>query len=157
MSTEPTEEFEKAAVRLLALLIKLSGWTRRRLDAHLGYSVGYMSRLLTGNTKLLYTHILEILNTIGLEPARFFDVLHPGTSPQHLLEILERARRIGQGVEEDPALLPIGERVRVSVDRFRVEFGERRVRDLSPRQPKSAGGKGASPRKRRTSAAKRSS
>ena len=127
-SDESSEDYEKAALRLLVLLIRVTGWTQRRLDRHLGYSVGYISRLLTGNTKLLYAHILDILKAIGVEPARFFEVLHPDTSPQHLLEVLERAHRLRDAGEQDPAVLPVGERVRLSLDRFRVEYGARRVR-----------------------------
>jgi transcriptional regulator with XRE-family HTH domain len=125
---ESHEDYEKAARRLLVLLIRVTGWTQRRLDRQLGYSVGYVSRLLTGNTKLLYTHILEILKAIGVEPARFFEVLHPDTSPQHLLEVLERAHRIRDAAEKDPAGIPVAERVGLALDRFRVEYGARRVR-----------------------------
>lgn len=127
MSTPAFEDYEKAAVRLLGILIRITGWTQRRLDRRLGYSLGYMSRLLTGNTKLLYTHILEILNAIGIEPARFFAVLHPDHSPEHLLALIEETQRIAAGGEEDPARLPVGKRVRLAVDRLQAEFGARRV------------------------------
>jgi len=151
MSTDSTEDYEKAALRLLVLLIRITGWTQRRLDRHLGYSLGYMSRLLTGNARLLYSHILEILGAIGVEPARFFAVLHPDSSPEHLLALVEQTRRIAEGAEKDPAGLAVAERVRRSVERLRVEFGARTVRGGS--QPGSES-PGASPGRRRRSSAR---
>lgn len=154
MATETSEDYERAARQLLALLIRISGWTQRRLDSHLGYSVGHVSRLLTGNTRLLYSHILDLLGAIEVEPVSFFDVLHPSTSPLHLLDLVARVRRIGEGKADDPALLPVEERVRRSVERFRVEIPGRRMRGGAHGGSKA---EGASPRKRRSSPSKRSS
>ena len=145
MATETSEDYERSARQLLALLIKISGWTQRRLDSHLGYSVGHVSRLMTGHTRLLYIHILDLLGAMGVEPAIFFEVLHPSASPLHLLELIARVRRIGEGKADDPALLPVEERVRRSGERFRVEFPGVRVR----------GGGHGGPRKRRSSPPKR--
>lgn len=152
--TTTTEDYERAALRLLKLLVRVSGWTQRRLDAHLGYSVGVVSRLLAGKTRLLYTHILDILAAVGVEPASFFDVLHPSTSPLQLLELVARVRRIGAG-EDDPALLPVEERVQLSVERFRAEIGGVKIRGGAHGGSKLQGS--PSPRRRRSSAAKRSS
>lgn len=76
----PVEPYEEAAVRLLSVLIQLTGWTRQEVDERLGFSRGYTSRLLTGNCKLLYRHVLLILDAIGVSPALYFEVLH-GTAP----------------------------------------------------------------------------
>lgn len=78
-----TLEYEKAALRLLSVLIELTGSNRQEIDERLGFSRGYTSRLLTGNCKLLYRHVLSILDTIGISAELYFGVLHgPGRLPR---------------------------------------------------------------------------
>ncbi len=101
MAVEP---YEAAAVRLLSVLIQLTGWTRQEVDERLGFSRGYTSRLLTGNCKLLYRHVLLILEAIGVAPAHYFEVLHgtgplaarvrAGDAPDLEARIREAARRV---------------------------------------------------------------
>jgi transcriptional regulator with XRE-family HTH domain len=127
------EEYERAALKLLGLLIQVTGWTRRRLDARLGFAQGYLSRLLTGNTKLLYTHILAILAEVEIEPAQFFAVLHPEAERRTVIELVERARRIAAG--EEPVPESLDERMQRFVDRVKVECGGRTRR--KPRRPRT--------------------
>lgn len=120
MAVEP---YEEAAVRLLSALIQLTGWTRQEVDQRLGFSRGYTSRLLTGNCKLLYRHVLLILEAIGIAPALYFEVLH-GTGP-----VAARARPGGDAPDLEA-------RIREAARRVAGELG------MPARAP------GAKPRKR---------
>jgi hypothetical protein len=124
MAADP---FEKAAVRLLSVLIQLTGWTRQEVDDRLGFGRGYTSRLLTGNCKLLYRHVLAILEAIGIAPAFYFDVLH-GTGP-----VAGRSRPAGQPNEADTEA-----RIREAARLVVAEIGRpARAPGAKPRRKKS--------------------
>jgi hypothetical protein len=82
-------------MRLLSVLIQVTGWTRQEVDDRLGFGRGYTSRLLTGNCKLLYRHVLGILEAIGIAPEFYFRVLH-GPGP-----VAGPSRRAGQPNEAE--------------------------------------------------------
>ena len=70
------DEQVEAARKLLERLILGAGRTRQEVDGALGFTQGYMSRLLSGHFKLTYRHILQILKVLGIEPDFFFATLH---------------------------------------------------------------------------------
>lgn len=84
----------QAALMLLSSLIRVRGWSRNALDRELGFRTGYLSRLLLGNTKLLYEHILLILEAIDIEPSFFFNCLHGPGAPERLEEVPPRIEQI---------------------------------------------------------------
>jgi transcriptional regulator with XRE-family HTH domain len=128
------EEYERVALELLASLIQVTGWTRRRLDARLGCAQGYLSRLLTGHTKLLYTHILAILAELQIEPAQFFEVLHPKAERRQVVDLIEQARRIAAG--EEPVPESLDERIRLFLGKVKAERGGRTRRKPHRRKPR---------------------
>ena len=70
------DERVEAARKFLLRLILASRITREEIDRRLGWSRGATSRLLTGNAKLTYRHILEILGVLKVDPYFFFSTLH---------------------------------------------------------------------------------
>jgi hypothetical protein len=132
-----TTEFEKAARELLSSLAQVTGWTLRDLDAHLGFAPGYTSRLFAGHIKLLYSHILLVLDAIGLEPSFFFDTIHPSTSPEQVLELLDRARLVAAGREAP--VPPLDLRVRQAIETTAARSGQA-VRERRGRRGRSGAG-----------------
>lgn len=78
---DPIKDDLKAALRLLDNLIYASGRTKQDLDRALGVSRGYVSRVLSGETRLTYETILRILEVLGLERSLFFDTLNRKRRP----------------------------------------------------------------------------
>jgi plasmid maintenance system antidote protein VapI len=72
-----TDEALKAARTLLRRLIQAQGFTLGEIDAKLHFARGYVSRLIHGQARLTYQHILTIMAAIGVDPALFFSTLHP--------------------------------------------------------------------------------
>jgi transcriptional regulator with XRE-family HTH domain len=70
------DERVEAARRFLLRLILASRITREEIDRRLGWSRGATSRLLTGNAKLTYRHILLLLGVLNVTPDFFFSTLH---------------------------------------------------------------------------------
>ena len=66
----------EAARKFLLRLLLASRLTREEVDRRLGWSRGATSRLLTGNAKLTYRHILQILEVANFAPDHFFSTLH---------------------------------------------------------------------------------
>ena len=64
--------------RLLGALIRVSGQTRQTLERRLGWSAGYLSRLLAGSIDLKMRHVLLICEALGVEPGEFFHMAYPG-------------------------------------------------------------------------------
>jgi transcriptional regulator with XRE-family HTH domain len=109
------EPDERAALKLLSALVQVTGWTRSDLDQRLGFAGGYTSRLLTGNTKLLYVHVLMILDAIGIERSFFFSTLSPrSSSPREMLAALQELQRHAEGAAAAPP--PVEERIRQAVE-----------------------------------------
>jgi len=146
MSTTLDERVE-AARKLLEKLIDATGWTRQELDEKLGLSHGYLSRLLTGNTKLTYRHILLILDAIELEPGFFFGTLHPRSRPrwESLLyqEVADELERRGHGERAAPAApaappRAADEQNRRILEAVAVVLAERGPGGRPPGEPQSA-------------------
>jgi transcriptional regulator with XRE-family HTH domain len=67
----------EAARLLLRRLIRAQGLTLQEIDAKLQYARGYLSRIVNGETRLTYQHILDILRAIDVPPSLYFTTLHP--------------------------------------------------------------------------------
>lgn len=82
-----TEAALEAARTLLRRLIQAQGLTLGEVDAKLQFARGYVSRLVHGQARLTYQHILDIMEAIEVDPSRFFSTLHPyPVSPPRELE-----------------------------------------------------------------------
>jgi transcriptional regulator with XRE-family HTH domain len=72
------EERKLAAYRdLLRRLIQAKGFTLQELDRKFGFSRGYLSRVLKGETTLTLKHVHSILGAIGVPENVYFAALHP--------------------------------------------------------------------------------
>jgi transcriptional regulator with XRE-family HTH domain len=93
------EEQELATIRdLLRRLIQAKGFTLQDLDAQFGYSRGYMSRLLKGETALTFHHVFMLLDALEFSRNDFFSVMYPAPPPYREredspLEAIERLIR----------------------------------------------------------------
>jgi hypothetical protein len=70
------QEDVTAALKLLDNLIYASGRTKQDLDRKLGFSRGYLSRVLAGETRLTYELMLVVVDELGMDRAAFFNLLH---------------------------------------------------------------------------------
>lgn len=59
-------------MEVLALKIRRQRVTRRSIEQRMGWSHGYMTRLMSGVIELKLRHIFDILTMIGVSPAEFF-------------------------------------------------------------------------------------
>lgn len=63
--------------QVLAAVIRASGLTRQGVEKELGWSSGYLSKLLGGQVELRPRHILAVLAVAKMEPADFFSIVFP--------------------------------------------------------------------------------
>jgi|GEM_PF-1900209 len=77
MSDAKTEQL----ARVLKLLIRFSKIQNQELEKKLGFSGGYMSRLLSGRIDIKISHVLDIAETLGMLPQEIFSIAFPATSP----------------------------------------------------------------------------
>jgi len=82
----------QSLVSLLKTLIRFSPTNNREIEKRLGFSGGYLSRLLSGRIEIKIQHVLAILDLIGLHPHEFFSMAFPADrkEPSPLLRHLEK-------------------------------------------------------------------
>lgn len=131
----------KAALGMLHRLIAATGFTHQQIDRMLGLGRGYTSRLLAGQFKLTYSHILEILYTIGVEPSVFFAAIHgerqrrERVDRQEIYSVLEELGIVPKGVQAKVSRAPgrLEEerlaRIEAAINEVLIERGARDDRD----------------------------
>jgi hypothetical protein len=62
---------------VLRSAIRLSDFSNRDIERKLGFSGGYLSRLFGGQIDIKLSHILDVLEIIGLYPSEFFQMAFP--------------------------------------------------------------------------------
>ena len=67
--------------RVLKLLIRFSKIQNQELEKKLGFSGGYMSRLLSGRIDIKISHVLDIADSLGMLPQEIFSIAFPASSP----------------------------------------------------------------------------
>ena len=67
----------RRCARLLEAMARHEGVAAQRLEEALGCGAGTIERLFHGGLELELRHILVILETLGMPPARFFRVAFP--------------------------------------------------------------------------------
>ena len=75
----------KAAIRALGLSV-------REVERRLGFSAGYLSRVLGGKVELRVDHVCRIAQSIGLKPAEVFQAAFP-LSPEPPSEAALRIKK----------------------------------------------------------------
>ena len=107
---------EEQVTRLTSVLrsaIRLSEYSNRDLERKLGFSGGYLSRLFGGQIDIKMSHILNVLDLIGLYPSEFFQMAFPPgqSEPSPLMKkILDMAPQLRpapiQPVPAQPSVSP---------------------------------------------------
>ena len=87
-----SDDQTQGLVSLLKTLIRFSQTNNREIEKRLGFSGGYLSRLLSGKIEIKIQHILAILELIELEPHEFFAMAFPADrkEPSPLLRHLQK-------------------------------------------------------------------
>jgi transcriptional regulator with XRE-family HTH domain len=67
--------------RVLKILIRFSKIQSQEIEKRLGFSAGYMSRLLGGKIDIKISHVLDIAAILGLHPQELFAIAFPQTGP----------------------------------------------------------------------------
>jgi transcriptional regulator with XRE-family HTH domain len=103
---------EEQVARLTSVLrsaIRLSEFSNRDLERKLGFSGGYLSRLFGGQIDIKLSHILTVLDIIGLYPSEFFQMAFPSaeSEPSPLMKkILDMAPQLRPGPMQPPQQQP---------------------------------------------------
>lgn len=72
-----TDEQVGRLTEMLRTVIRLSDYTNREIERRLGFSGGYLSRLFGGQVEIKVSHILNVLEIIGMYPSEFFQIAFP--------------------------------------------------------------------------------
>jgi hypothetical protein len=74
------EEHVRRYIEVLDFLIRRSGLSGREIERRLAWSSGLLSKVLEKTKSLKVSHVLELLQAIGVEPLFFYYVAHSGES-----------------------------------------------------------------------------
>jgi hypothetical protein len=64
-------------IQILRSSLRALGYTNRVVEAQLGVSGGYLTRLFNGTMELRFEHIVQIAQVMGLAPDEFFHMVYP--------------------------------------------------------------------------------
>lgn len=117
---------------VLRSAIRLSEFSNRDIERKLGFSGGYLSRLFGGAIDIKMSHILDVLEIIGLYPSEFFQMAFPPgeeePSPlmRKILDMTPQARQLGLAAPAapQPAALTPREIQDKIVDALRMVFAD---------------------------------
>jgi transcriptional regulator with XRE-family HTH domain len=70
-------EHELHLAAALKHVIRAAGISAREIERRLGMSGGYVSRLTSGRLEVKVSHLFDILDALGLQPAEFFVIAFP--------------------------------------------------------------------------------
>ncbi|MFY9824438.1 MAG: hypothetical protein WAM82_23885 [Thermoanaerobaculia bacterium] len=105
---DPYDDEVRRITEVLATVVRVAGRTRQSLEAQIGLSSGYLSKILGGTVELRARHVLAIVEAVGMDPADFFRLAFPkrrqpngGTSARRLIEDVQAA--LGQEPAGEPA------------------------------------------------------
>lgn len=77
-NTEDRVEPEvRRLAELLAMVVRMSGRSRRSIEAELGLGSSGLSKILNGTVRLQVSHVVSILQAVGVEPGEFFQAAFP--------------------------------------------------------------------------------
>lgn len=107
-------------VSTLKTTMKLAGLTNREVERALGFSGGYLTRLLAGAIDVRLSHIFNILDIIGLHPAEFF-FLASGPLPNPPTEMMQKIHAI---VPQTPAPPPAAAEPRFDPEQLKKQLAE---------------------------------
>ena len=67
----------RRVAELLAMVVRMSGRSRRSIEEELGLGSSGLSKILNGTVRLQMSHILSILQAVEVDPGEFFQVAYP--------------------------------------------------------------------------------
>lgn len=67
----------RRVAELLAMVVRMSGRSRRSIEEDLGLGSSGLSKILNGTVRLQMSHILSILQAVEVDPGEFFQVAYP--------------------------------------------------------------------------------
>ena len=76
-----TDAKTEQLARVLKLLIRFSKVQNQEIEKKLGFSGGYMSRLLSGRIDIKISHILEIADILHMHPQEIFSIAFSQAGP----------------------------------------------------------------------------
>jgi hypothetical protein len=136
------DEQVEGFTRLLSTLIRVSGHTKQTLERKLGWSGGYLSRLLSGVIDLKMRHVVLICEALDIEPGELFRMAYPrrplaGGRPdaapsRNLLEMFRRAGRAGPPPPPPLSDEELDRRIRASLTKILGEMEGEAIAGGSP-------------------------
>jgi hypothetical protein len=99
---------------VLKILLRFSKVRNRDIEKQLGFSGGYMSRLLSGKIDIKISHVLDLAAILDMQPHELFAIAFPATdrSPSPGLQRIQRVlphlvpASLGPAVPEPPSPAP---------------------------------------------------
>jgi transcriptional regulator with XRE-family HTH domain len=98
---DSTPNDTRRIAELLSLLIRLSGRSRRSIEAEMGLGSSALSKILGGTVRLQVSHVMDILAVLQVDPGGFFRIAFPRRRLRKN-PLLEKARAILQPETEEP-------------------------------------------------------
>lgn len=106
---DPYDEEIRRLAEVLSTAVRLANRTRQSVEGQIGFSSGYLSKVLGGTVDLRVRHILAVAGALGLEPGAFFRLAFPagptaGEPSPEALRLVENTRAaLGQAPPAAPA------------------------------------------------------
>ncbi|HEX3127006.1 MAG TPA: hypothetical protein VH394_06725 [Thermoanaerobaculia bacterium] len=97
-----TADDSRRLAELLALLVRVSGRSRRSIEEEMGLGSSGLSKILGGTVRLQVSHVLDILAVLQVDPGDFFRMVFPRRRLRQS-PILEKARPFLQADPMDSA------------------------------------------------------
>jgi transcriptional regulator with XRE-family HTH domain len=126
------EAYEQEALRVarhLHQLIRIQERSQRSIEKELGLGSAILSKMLNGTIRLQVSHVLMILDALGIPPGQFFRAVYPKKGREHAA-LVKLRQAAGDELEEDSP--EFDARVRRSLLRLlgREELHEEERQDL---------------------------
>lgn len=80
---------------LLALLVRVSGRSRRSIEEEMGLGSSGLSKILGGTVRLQVSHVLDVLAVLQVDPGDFFRMAFPRRRLRQS-PLLEKVRALAQ-------------------------------------------------------------
>ena len=92
----------RRVARLLAMVVRQSGRSRRSIEAELGLGSSGLSKILNGTVRLQMSHILSILQAVEVDIGEFFQVAYPRRRVPRKSGLIKEVRLLMKETEPEP-------------------------------------------------------
>ena len=118
-------------VTVLRAAIRALGLSVREVERRMGFSPGYLSRVLSGKVELRVDHVCGIAESIGLKPSEVFQAAFPLTFEAPSEAALQIRKALAPGPGSWAAVPLVGSDPR-QVDDMLEQTLRRLIREFSP-------------------------